>query len=133
MEASMSREKRKKGNRKGGPLQAYERAYRRLARQLGSLGYILKGSVQVRRTQCGYAACRCHRAPRFRHGPYYWWTSKLGGKTVTWVLSEEEEKFYLAWARNRQRLERIVEEMYRVSAKVAQAKTGQPPPSLRRR
>jgi hypothetical protein len=52
---------------------------------------------------------------------------------VTGVLSKEEGKFYLAWARNRQCLQRIGEEMYCVSAKIAQAKTRQPPPSLRRR
>lgn len=114
-------------------LAAYERAYRRLTRQLAALGYVVKGSVQVRSMQCGYAACRCRRAPRFRHGPYYWWTSKVGGKTVTWVLSQEEGKLYLSWARNRQRLEAIVDRLYRLSAKVAQAHTGRPPPILRQR
>lgn len=129
----MSREKRKRTNSNDGRLQLYQQAYHRLARQLGSLGYILKGSVQLRWVECGQPACRCHRGPRFRHGPYYWWTSKRGGKTVTSVLTEEEGKLYLAWARNRRRLESITGEMYRLSAKVARARTGQPPPSLRHR
>jgi hypothetical protein len=129
----MSREKDKVKSFPNGKVRAYEQAYRQLARQLGSLGYILKGSVQLRSLECGHAACRCHRGPRFRHGPYYWWTSKLDGKTVTWVLSKEEGRLYLGWARNRQRLDKIVEEMYRVSAKIAQARTGKLPPSLRRK
>jgi hypothetical protein len=114
-------------------LAAHERAYRRLTRQLSALGFVVKGSVQVRSMQCGQAACRCRRNPRFRHGPYYWWTSKVGGKTVTWVLSEEEGKLYLSWAQNRQRLEAIVERLYRVSAQVALARTGRLPPILRQR
>lgn len=109
------------------------RAYRSLQRRLARIGFMVKGSIQLRWTVCGYARCRCHKGGRSRHGPYYWWTTKVRGKTITWVLSREEGKLYLAWARNRQRLEGIVEEMFRVSAKIAQARLGRPPPWFRRR
>ena len=129
----MSRKKNQTKNSTDMRVRVHEQAYRKLTQQLAHLGYILKGSVQLRSAQCGQPTCRCHQNPRFRHGPYYWWTSKLRGKTVTYVLSEEEGRLYLAWARNRQQLEKIVEKMYRVSAAVAQARTGKLPPSLRRR
>ena len=116
-----------------GPVDAspYERQYRKLRRELAGIGYLMKGSLQVRRTLCGYAACRCHTGGRFRHGPYYWWTSKIGGKTVTVVLPEAEGKLFVAWAKNRRQLQAILKKMYRVSAHVAGATLGRPPPWIR--
>jgi hypothetical protein len=105
--------------------------YQELRQELARIGYLVKGSVQVRRMLCGQAACRCHKDPRYRHGPYYWWTSKVGGKTVTAILPKEEGELYLAWAKNRQRLEALIEKMYRLSARVAQDRFRRPPPSLR--
>lgn len=126
----MARKKKRAPPRNGAPIIS---AYRELRQRLARIGYVVKGSVQIRRIPCGQAACRCHRDPRYRHGPYYWWTSKIGGKTVTSVLPEDEGKLYLTWAKNRQRLEAVVEKMYRLSARVAQDKFRRPPPSLRRR
>jgi hypothetical protein len=107
--------------------------YQELRRELARIGYLVKGSVQVRRMLCGQAACRCRQNPRYRHGPYYWWTSKVGGKTVTAILPKEEGELYLAWAKNRQRLEALLEKMYQLSARVAKGKFRRPPPSLRGR
>ncbi len=105
--------------------------YQELRRELARIGYLVKGSIQVRRMLCGQATCRCHKDLRYRHGPYYWWTSKVGGKTVTVVLPKEEGELYLRWAKNRQRLEALIEKMYRLSARIAQDKFRRPPPSLR--
>src|ERR1700682_1349137 len=93
--------------------------YQELRRELARIGYLVKGSIQVRRMLCGQATCRCHKDLRYRHGPYYWWTSKVGGKTVTVVLPKEEGELYLRWAKNRQRLEALIEKMYRLSARIA--------------
>lgn len=123
---------RKRENGSASAQQAQEREYRRLCRQLAGLGYIMKGSLQTRRTSCGYPRCRCRKGGRFGHGPYYWWTSKIGGKTVTVVLTLEEGKLFSAWVTNRKRLDRTVEKMHRVSAQVARAKLGRPPPWFRR-
>lgn len=38
---------------------------------------------------CGNTGCGCHRKRSARHGPYYQWTRKLGGKTeAIWVPKE---------------------------------------------
>lgn len=107
--------------------------YQELRRELSQIGYLVKGSIQVRRMLCGQAACRCHKNPRYRHGPYYWWTSKVAGKTVTVILPKEEGELYHEWAKNRQRLEALIEKMYQLSARVAKGRFHRPPPSLRDR
>jgi hypothetical protein len=105
--------------------------YRRLLRELAGIGYIIKGSVQIRRTVCGKSSCHCRKGARFRHGPYYWWTSKIAGKTVTCILPKEEGELYILWARNRQKLEAVVEQMLRLSARVASKASIDPPPWFR--
>lgn len=108
-------------------------AYRRLRRDLARVGYILKGSIQIRTVVCGQAGCRCHKNRRFRHGPYYWWTSKVAGKTVTYILTQEEGAVYISWIKNRQQMEATLEKLYERSARIATRRFPNPPPSMRQR
>ncbi len=50
----------------------------------------------------------------------------IAGKTVTTILPKEEGELYLVWAENRQRLEAIIEKMYRLSARVARVSPAAP-------
>ncbi|MEW6282753.1 MAG: DUF6788 family protein [Candidatus Eremiobacterota bacterium] len=100
-------------------LRALEARYDRLRRRLARLGYLAVGTVTASRLPCGNPDCRCRRAPRFRHGPYYYWTSKVGGKTVSKLLKPDEARLYLRWIANRRRLDRTVREMVEVSRGVA--------------
>jgi len=54
----------------------YQRAYDRLRVQLGQVGWISEGYVQDRGPGAG--------------GPYYQWTRKVKGKTVSVALSREQ-------------------------------------------
>lgn len=100
-------------------LRALKARYDRLRRRLAGLGYLTLGSVTVSRLACGNRDCRCRRAPRFRHGPYYYWTSKVEGKTVSKLLKPDEAKLYLRWIANRRRLDSTVQEMIEISRDVA--------------
>ena len=64
-------------------LAGYQRRYRELAAELADLGYIAAGSITQRSTRCGTPSCRCHADPPQLHGPYWQWTAKVNGKTVT--------------------------------------------------
>ena len=101
-------------------LERYERAYRALAAELASIGFISPGSVVVRYTTCGKAGCRCQGDPPRRHGPYYQWSRAVAGKTVSRRLSESEAELYRGWLANRRRLEEIVARMEQVSAAAAE-------------
>lgn len=97
----------------------YERAYERLKKELSKTGFLWVGTVLYRYHVCGNASCRCRRGGRFRHGPYYYWTRKVLGKTVTRMLSEDEGKLYSEWIQNRQRLNRTIKRMLALSQRLA--------------
>jgi Family of unknown function (DUF6788) len=100
----------------------YERRYREIAQQLATIGLIHSGSITRRHTRCGNPTCRCHGDPPQLHGPYYQWTAKVDGKTVTRRLSEAEAKLYDEWIANDRRLRRLVRQMREVAAKAAALK-----------
>lgn len=100
-------------------LRACECRYDRLRRRLAGIGYLAAGTITVSRLPCGNPDCRCRRGARFRHGPYYYWTTKVEGKTVSKLLKPEEARLYLHWITNRRRLDRTVQAMLEVSRDVA--------------
>ena len=59
------------------------------------------------------------------HGPYYQWTAKLNGKTVTRRLSESEAKLYQEWIANDRQLRRIIQQMRQIAAKAAELRLRQ--------
>lgn len=96
-------------------LHRYRQEYQRLKRQLQALGYVCLGSITRRWITCGNPACACHRDPDRRHGPYYQWTRKIGGRTETRMLDESLLRLYQEGIRNHRRLDAILEKMREVS------------------
>jgi len=72
----------------------YQQRYRELAAQLPTIGMIHSGSITRRYTRCATPGCKCHADPPQPHGPYYQWTAKVNGKTVTRRISEREADLY---------------------------------------
>jgi hypothetical protein len=101
-------------------LDAYERRYRELARQLGDIGYIASGSVALRFNRCGKANCACHGDPPKLHGPYWLWTAKVNGKTVNRRLTEREAALYSQWISNDRHASALLAQMREIAAKAAQ-------------
>ena len=102
-------------------LERYEVQLRRLAAQLrseaGLLGWLASGSLVRRSTACGKVGCRCQADPPQLHGPYWQWTKKVNGKTVTRRLTEEQARLFQEWLGDRQRLRRTLSAMEAVSDK----------------
>lgn len=105
---------------------AYERRYRELAAQLADIGLIASGSVVRRYTRCGTAGCRCHADPPQPHGPYYQWTAKIDGKTVTRRLTEREANLYTEWIANDRQLRRLIGQMRQTAAQATELLLKQP-------
>ena|SRR5215207_7567878 len=101
-------------------LATYERRYRELAEQLATIGLISSGSVIRRYTYCASPGCRCRADPPRPHGPYYQWTTKVNGKTVTRRLSAREATLYKTWITNDRKMRRLVAQMRRVAAKAGE-------------
>ena len=57
----------------------------------------------------------CHTDPDAKHGPYYYWTTKKGGKTVSRSLSQEQAVILQEWIDNRRELEHVTEQMKKLS------------------
>jgi hypothetical protein len=101
-------------------LAGYQRRYRELAAELADLGYIAAGSITQRSTRCGTPSCRCHADPPQLHGPYWQWTAKVNGKTVTRRLSATEAKLYQEWINNDRQLRQTITKMRQVAAKASE-------------
>jgi hypothetical protein len=92
--------------------------------QITQLGYCLPGTLNERRTRCSSPGCHCRADPPALHGPYYSWTRKINGKTVTRTLSPEQARRYQPWFDNARELRTISAQLEGLSLKLAQNAEG---------
>ena len=85
--------------------------------QIQKLGFVRPGSLVRRFMPCGNPTCRCMADPPQLHGPYYQWSIKVGGKTRSLRLSEEQAKMCAGWIADHKRLKALVRQMERLSLK----------------
>jgi hypothetical protein len=90
-----------------------------IAAELGSAGFALPGTILVRHTCCKKPGCRCGADPPQLHGPYYQWTRKINGKTVTRLLTEEQMERYRSWFGNARRIRELAAELEALSLDIA--------------
>jgi len=90
--------------------------YRELAAQLADVGLIAAGSLTHRYTRCTKTGCRCNATPPQPHGPYWQWTAKVDGKTVTRRLTDTEAQLYQEWIGNDRKLRALIDQMRQIAA-----------------
>ena len=88
-----------------------------LKREVLQLDFVRPGSLVRRFMPCGNPSCRCMGRPPRLHGPYYQWSHKVAGRTVTLRLSADQAKLCQQWVSNHKRLRRLVHQMERLSLK----------------
>jgi len=103
-----------------GPTDYERKRYEDLKRTIADIGFIRRGSLVRRFMPCGKPGCRCQADPPELHGPYYQWTRKVHGKTVTVRLNEAEAQLFAEWIGNDRHLRRILAQMERVSLKATE-------------
>jgi hypothetical protein len=91
--------------------------YEELKRKLLELGLVRPGSLVRRFMPCGRQSCRCMTEPPALHGPYYQWTHKIRGKTITMRLTETQARLCAEWVGNHRELKRIIRKMETLSLK----------------
>ncbi len=117
-----STQNRKKPAVPPGPsLERLELRHHALLSELADIGLVLRGSIARRMTRCGQPTCGCKASPPRLHGPYYLWTRKVAGKTVTAQLTPEHAALCQAWSHNMRKLDRIVRELQAIGLKAAAA------------
>lgn len=106
------------------PRPTQRKTQQRLATAIAGIGFALPGSVVTRHMRCGKHNCRCRADPPELHGPYYQWTRKIDGKTVTRYLTAEQAQRYEPWFDNARRLRHLVAELEALSLKIAEHAEG---------
>ena len=101
-------------------LKGYEDELRVLASKLAGVGFMSQGSVVHRYTRCAAPGCRCHGDPPRPHGPYWQWSTAVGGKTVTRRLTEEQAALYKEWIANRRRALEILAQIEELSRRAGE-------------
>jgi hypothetical protein len=92
-----------------------------IAAELASLGLALPGTLIERHVRCGKPGCRCHADPPALHGPYWQWTRKVAGKTITRLVSDEQLDDYRQWLDNDRRLRALIAELEALTLAIADA------------
>jgi hypothetical protein len=96
-------------------LASLQARYHGLADQIARIGFTATGTLLRTRNECGSAGCSCHTDPGRMHGPYWQYTRKINGKTVTRRLSSDQAGLYTEWIGNGRALRDLLAEMKQVS------------------
>ena len=105
-------------------LRQYTARYAQAKRALQDIGFIALGSVQTRYKTCGQPGCACQNDADKRHGPYYHWTRKVAGKTVSVTLTEEESDLYRKAIANSRKLDRLINILQKISTRALATAAG---------
>jgi hypothetical protein len=97
-----------------------EQRYEKLKRSIADVGLIRRGSVVQRFMPCGKPGCSCQADPPQLHGPYYQWTRKSGGKTVTVRLTRDEAALVKRWIANGRQLYKTVADLEKVAHRLTE-------------
>ena len=115
----------KKGSVKGS-IEGLQRRYMRLVERLGKTSLILQGTILPR------TIVRPDPKDPGKDktlGPYYQWTFKKTGKTITVNLTAPQARAYQKAIDNHRRMESIIQEMRELSLRILEEST----PGVRRR
>jgi uncharacterized protein DUF6788 len=93
----------------------------RIAAGLAAVGLALPGTLIERHVRCGKPRCACHADPPVPHGPYWQWTRKVAGKTITRLVPDDQVADYRQWIDNDRRLRELVAELEALTLAVADA------------
>ena len=88
-----------------------------IKRQLMNIDYICTGTILLSYKKCGKPNCLCMTEKTARHGPYYVWTRKVKGKTITKTLSQKQASICKKYINNMKRLKSLIEKIKIISLK----------------
>jgi len=97
-----------------------EARYARLTGRLAKLGFVLQGTITVRTFVRDDPAAP---GKQKTYGPYYQWTFKRKGKTVTVNLTASQAKTYQRAIDNHRKMEKTLEQMRTLSLEILEART----------
>ena len=88
-----------------------------LKTKISCLDYISVGTLAKIYKQCGKTSCRCSQNEEYWHGPYFIWTRKEKGKTITKSLLENQAKQLKNAIKNMKKLNKCIHQWKNESIK----------------
>jgi len=101
-------------------LHSLQQQYRRLKEEVLQIGLIALGTITPRTIVRTYSN---DRRKKKTYGPYYQWTFKLQGKTITVNLKEDQAVSFQNAIDNQRKLETILAKMQELSRSILQITT----------
>lgn len=77
-------------------------------RAIDAMDYVSSGTLHTRTKVCGRKECRCATDPQARHGPYFEWSRRIGGRLVHSVLSEDQAELVSEAISNYREIQRLL-------------------------
>lgn len=97
-----------------------EKRFETLKASLADLGPFRRGTVLRQFVKCVQASCHCRADPPQLHGPYYEWTRKVKGNTVSVRVTKEQAQLLSQWIADARRLDKIIAEMQTISDRLTE-------------
>ena len=77
--------------------------------------WILQGTLLEQYKQCGKKNCRCHQDKQYWYGPYWIWTRKEKGKTITKILNKRQVQIFKKSLKNLKEINLLIEKWKNLS------------------
>jgi hypothetical protein len=95
-----------------------QRSIRALAHEIADVALICSGTLSERTMTCGKPNCRCATDPQARHGPYYEWTWREGGKLRHKLIPPEKVALLREAIHNLRTVQELLTQWERESASI---------------
>ncbi|MGH9919532.1 MAG: DUF6788 family protein [Nitrososphaerales archaeon] len=95
-------------------------AKRDVLAEIDRAGWFVRGSLLKVANRCGNPSCRCQDDPARQHGPYWQWSRKIVGKTVSVRLNDAQAELVAGWIANGKVIDQRVAELAELSGQVAE-------------
>ena len=112
--------------RQQGPRDALKRI-RRIQAHIARFDFVCSGTLLTRTKVCGKPNCRCATDPEARHGPYYEWSRREGGRLVHSIVSSSEARVLGRAIRNYRAIQRLLRNWQDQSVKAIRTGKGPAP------
>ncbi len=100
---------------------------RRIQTHIARFDFVCTGTVLTRTKVCGKPSCRCATDPEARHGPYYEWSRREGGRLVHSIVSSSEARVLGRAIRNYRAIQQLLRSWQDQSVKAIRTGKGPTP------
>lgn len=88
---------------------------------VSALDFACSGTLLERWKLCGKPNCRCAEDPAARHGPYFEWSRRHGGKLVHRVVTAEQARLIRQAIANHRKILNLLRQWERETVRVIEA------------